>query len=334
VPTSCSGSQTSIAGRHPRAIAVHPRGTRRPPNPLRRRWNRRRRSCASNCLDRLPDGSGCGCGDRPAPVWGARSSASCCRLDGSGSCSTLRGLRLASVVLYPARRFRYRFALAGLALRRHGRVKIEECRTPPAHAARALWLACPGPGRWPPRRPPWRVRWRSHPGRDRLRRRRDVGIRLVSRCRFCVRREIKPTAPPPCHWRASLLLPAGDTQGIPSENDRRARSGRLPKRFHPALAASAGAWPAVSNPRLIAGILRMEPTGIEPVTSCLQSRGGPAGANRYGGSASVKVALLLAKMVSAVLKAVLATRWYSGGTLRDRWLLTASKAAVIQPARS
>jgi hypothetical protein len=27
----------------------------------------------------------------------------------------------------------------------------------------------------------------------------------------------------------------------------------------------------------------MEPTGIEPVTSCLQSRGGLAGATEYGG---------------------------------------------------
>jgi hypothetical protein len=46
------------------------------------------------------------------------------------------------------------------------------------------------------------------------------------------------------------------------------------------------------------------------------------------------VALLLAKMTSAVLKAVLAATWYSCGTLYDRWLSTASKAAVIQPARS
>jgi hypothetical protein len=70
-----------------------------------------------------------------------------------GSCSTLGGLRLASVVLYPAPRFGCRFVPAGLSLRRHGRVKIEERRNPPAHAARALWLACPGPGRWPLLRP-------------------------------------------------------------------------------------------------------------------------------------------------------------------------------------
>ncbi len=42
-----------------------------------------------------------------------------------------RGLRPASVVRYQARRFRCRFVPAGLALRRHGRVKIEERRNPP-----------------------------------------------------------------------------------------------------------------------------------------------------------------------------------------------------------
>ena len=61
----------------------------------------------------------------------------------------------------------------------------------------------------------------------------------------------------------------------------------------------------------------MEPTGIEPVTSCLQSRGGHAGANRYGALASSKVALWLAKMAHAVLKAVLAAMWYSRGTLHS-----------------
>lgn len=35
----------------------------------------------------------------------------------------------------------------------------------------------------------------------------------------------------------------------------------------------------------------MEPTGIEPVTSCLQSRGGHAGASRYGGFGSPETAL-------------------------------------------
>jgi len=35
----------------------------------------------------------------------------------------------------------------------------------------------------------------------------------------------------------------------------------------------------------------MEPTGIEPVTSCLQSRGGHAGASRYGGIGSAEMAL-------------------------------------------
>jgi integrase len=86
--------------------------------------------------------------------------------------------------------------------------------------------------------------------------------------------------------------------------------------------------------RRYAGHSPMEPAGLEPATSCLQSRGGYAGTNGYGGLASAKVVLLLAKMTSAVLKAVLAATWYSCGTLRDRWLLTASKAAVIQPARS
>src|SRR5271167_400166 len=74
----------------------------------------------------------------------------------------------------------------------------------------------------------------------------------------------------------------------------------------------------------------MEPTGIEPVTSCLQSRRGHTGASRYGGLASVTMALLLAKLASVVLKAVLAVWWYSGGTLRIRWHLTANKTVVIQ----
>ena len=78
----------------------------------------------------------------------------------------------------------------------------------------------------------------------------------------------------------------------------------------------------------------MEPTGIEPVTSCLQSRREHAGANRYGGLASVKMALLLAKLASVVLKAVLTAMWYSSGTLNNRWPLTASMAAAIPPARS
>jgi hypothetical protein len=39
------------------------------------------------------------------------------------------------------------------------------------------------------------------------------------------------------------------------------------------------------------GILPMEPAGIEPATSCLQSRGGHAGASRYGGFGSAEMAL-------------------------------------------
>ena len=50
--------------------------------------------------------------------------------------------------------------------------------------------------------------------------------------------------------------------------------------------------------------------------------------------ASSKVALLLAKLTSTVLKAVLAAGWYSGGTLNNRCLLTVSRAAAIRPARS
>jgi hypothetical protein len=42
----------------------------------------------------------------------------------------VRGLRPALVVLYLARRFRCRFVPAGLALRRHGRDKIGDCRNP------------------------------------------------------------------------------------------------------------------------------------------------------------------------------------------------------------
>jgi hypothetical protein len=56
--------------------------------------------------------------------------------------------------------------------------------------------------------------------------------------------------------------------------------------------------------RLNTGILRVEPAGIEPATSCLQSRGGCAGGNGYGGFASVKVALLLVRVTSVVPKAV------------------------------
>jgi hypothetical protein len=48
--------------------------------------------------------------------------------------------------------------------------------------------------------------------------------------------------------RRAAALPAGDTQDVPSETDRCVRLGRLPKRFHPLLAASADPWPAVSNP--------------------------------------------------------------------------------------
>jgi hypothetical protein len=45
------------------------------------------------------------------------------------------------------------------------------------------------------------------------------------------------------------------------------------------------------------------------------------------------VALLLAKPTGLVLKAVLATGRYSGGTLNNRWLLTANRTAAIRPAR-
>ncbi len=78
----------------------------------------------------------------------------------------------------------------------------------------------------------------------------------------------------------------------------------------------------------------MEPAGLEPATSCLQSRGGHAEANRYGDFGLDKVLLLLTKMASAVLKAVLAVRWYSFGTLSDQWLLTANTTVAIQPVRS
>ena len=61
----------------------------------------------------------------------------------------------------------------------------------------------------------------------------------------------------------------------------------------------------------------MEPAGIEPATSCLQSRGGRAGANRYGGFGSGKVALFLAKLATAVLKAVLGQQWYPCGTFGE-----------------
>jgi hypothetical protein len=50
-----------------------------------------------------------GVGNRPGLVMRARSAASCCRLNGCGLCSTLQGLGLAPVVLYPARCFRYHF---------------------------------------------------------------------------------------------------------------------------------------------------------------------------------------------------------------------------------
>jgi hypothetical protein len=78
----------------------------------------------------------------------------------------------------------------------------------------------------------------------------------------------------------------------------------------------------------------MEPTGIEPVTSCLQSRGAHAGTNEYVGFTSAKVLISLAKLARSVLKAVLTGERYSCGTLCDRWQLTVAKAAVNRPARS
>jgi site-specific DNA recombinase len=61
----------------------------------------------------------------------------------------------------------------------------------------------------------------------------------------------------------------------------------------------------------------MEPTGIEPVTSCLQSRRGCAGANGYSGFGSAKVALLLVKMASVVPKAVPMQVWCPCGTFGE-----------------
>jgi hypothetical protein len=165
-------------------------------------------------------------GQTGPPERGSRSSRSCCRLDGSGSCSTLRGLRLASVVLYPARRFRCRFAPAGLALRRHGRVKIEERRNPPAHAARALqFTPAGGVNSRPHATRLGRARWRSHPRTERPRRRRGVGLRLVPCRRFCVRRGQANCTTPERSRSPRALCDAADGAG-------KQRTGRLPKRFH------------------------------------------------------------------------------------------------------
>jgi hypothetical protein len=46
-----------------------------------------------------------------------------------------------------------------------------------------------------------------------------------------------------------------------------------------------------SCPAHVQALSEVEPTGIEPVTSCLQSRGGHAGASRYGGFGSAEMAL-------------------------------------------
>ena len=61
----------------------------------------------------------------------------------------------------------------------------------------------------------------------------------------------------------------------------------------------------------------MEPAGIEPATSCLQSRGGGAGGNVFGNVVSVKVALLLVKLASVVPKAVPVQVWYPCGTFGE-----------------
>ena len=96
-----------------------------------------------------------------------------------------------------------------------------------------------------------------------------------------------------------------------------------PQRPHPAREIGS------TKPKLF-----MEPAGIEPATSCLQSRGAHAGTNEYGRVASATVASSLAKLASAVLKAVLIDEWYSCGTLRDRWQLTVAKVAANRPAHS
>jgi hypothetical protein len=70
-------------------------------------------------------------------------------------------------------------------------------------------------------------------------------------------------------------------------------------------AKGASDGPHSHSIRRFAAHSAMEPTGIEPVTSCLQSRGGCAGGNGYGGFASAKVALLLVKVTSVVPQAVL-----------------------------
>ena len=49
--------------------------------------------------------------------------------------------------------------------------------------------------------------------------------------------------------------------------------------------------PGLLRDRGSTSVKMVEPTGIEPVTSCLQSRGGHAGANEYGGLALIKVGL-------------------------------------------
>ena len=70
------------------------------------------------------------------------------------------------------------------------------------------------------------------------------------------------------------------------------RAGRI---AHPAAEGRRGARNANPDPVFRGqgshNVKMVEPTGIEPVTSCLQSRGGHAGASRYGGFGSAEMAL-------------------------------------------
>jgi hypothetical protein len=132
-------------------------------------------------------------------------------------------------VLYPARSFRVRFAPAGLALRRHGRDKIEERRSPPAHAARALQFTPAGVAESP---------------HDAL----STGTMAKSSAAHgttsaAVRHRVSVGASPP------LLRPAGQANGATPKGSSRPSTLRhasddgtqatatLPKRFHTASSA-------------------------------------------------------------------------------------------------
>ena len=156
--------------------------------------------------------------DRP-PVWGARSSASCCRLDGSGSCSTCGGSD------WPRSCFIQRGAFATAS-------------PPPASPCGDTDGTKSRSAETHPRTLHTRFGSLAQGLVDGPRVTRlggyDGEVIRDGSTSAAVRRRASARASPPllrlarssqrhhhrCHRRAVLLLPAGDTQGIPSESDR------------------------------------------------------------------------------------------------------------------